>query len=608
VASSAHPRWIALALALLTLGLYARTTAFSFVDYDDDVYVSANPHVARGLSAENLRWAFTSGHAANWHPLTWLSHQLDVELHGLEPGGHHLTNALLHALNAALVFAWLHGLTGARWPCALAAAFFAWHPLRVEAVAWVSERKELLTAALGLASLLAWTGWARTRRPARYAASLGLFALGLLAKPMLVTLPCALLLLDAWPFARLRRGGRARAVLEKLPFFALAGLSSLVTWRVQDAGGALSPTEVLGLEERLANSVRAAGIYLGKTLVPSGLAAFHPHPSLLRPPRPNLAPEVFVALAALLAVSAACLRLRRRAPGLLVGWLWFLGTLVPVIGLVQVGGQGWAERYTYLPSIGLAGSGACGLALLAARRGARAPAVFLSLCALAACGLASARQIETWRDSRTLFTHAVRVDESGVMHANLGRVLENAGARGEAEQHYRRALELTPATGAVRVALARLLRGRGRSEEARAELERAVTEMPDLAAAQADLGWMLTLIGRDAEALPHLRAAVALSPGDASYANVLAWTLATSRTAAAPAEALALAEALCALGEEPDPSHAATRAAALARLGRSAEAARWQTFAIARAPAVQREELTRRLELYRSGQAFLKSP
>ena len=601
-----RPAAIAALLFALTFALYARTSAFAFVNYDDDVYVTRNPHVFGGLSCADARWAFTSGYAANWHPLTWLSHQLDVQLFQLDPGAHHRTSALLHALNAALLYLALTALTGASGRSALVAALFAWHPLRVESVAWVAERKDLLSAAFSFAALLAWARYVRGGARAAYGLALALFALGLLAKPMGVTFPCVLLLLDVWPLARRARGVTWRSLLlEKVPFFALALGSCAVTWLVQRAGGAFGSFESLGLEARIANSFLAYATYVGRTFWPAGASVFHLHPAYAHPERSPWTLAVLAALLFLVLVSVALVRLRRRAPYALVGWLWFLGTLVPVIGLVQVGWQGWAERYSYFPCVGLALALVWGVHALASTPRARNVALAVSALALLALAATTSADLATWRDSRALFERAVAVDEANpVAHNNLGEALEQAGDLAGARVHYARSLELHPSTAPVRVNLARVLRGLGQLDEARAELERALADDPELPRAHADLGTLLFGLGRESEALVHLRRARALLPEDEAVLNVLAWLLATSPSAAAPEEALALVTPLC---ERPGALAGTleTRAAALARLGRYAEAVEWQTRALELGAGPHTRE---RLELYRNGHPFVRPP
>ena len=610
-ARNGHARKVAFAalLFLATLILYWRTTAFEFVNLDDDLYVTRNEHVRDGLSIEGLRWAFTTGHAANWHPLTWLSHQLDVELFGLDAGAHHRTNAVLHALDAALLFLALAALTRAPGRSALVAALFALHPLRVESVAWVAERKDLLAGGFAFATLLAYAGYAQKGGAARYALTLGLFALGLMAKPMGVTLPCVLLLLDAWPLAR-RAASEGRSwgalVREKLPFFALAALSSVVTLRVQAAGGAVAELDSLAPATRIANAFQATGLYVGKSFWPTELCVYHLHPAHAAPERSPWTPAVLGAAAFVLATSAALVVLRRRAPYALVGWLWFLGSLVPVIGLVQVGRQGWAERYSYFPTIGLALALVWGVAELARTRRVRSLALGAAAVALGLLWGASVRQLETWRSSRTLFARAVALDDGNfVAHNNLGEALEQSGEREEAERHYRRALELHPGIAGIHLNLARVLRAQSELGEARAELERALELEPELARAEAELGTLLAGLGEHAQALVHLRRARALLPDDAAVANVLAWVLATSPTAAVPEEALALCDVIQA-GPLALPSTLETRAAALARLGRFAEAVEAQSLALERASLGASARA--RLELYRAGKPFLWTP
>jgi len=606
-----RPWALALLLFAVTLALYWRTGGFAFLNYDDDVYVTDNPAVRGGLSLDGLRWALTSGYAANWHPLTWLSHQLDVELFRMDAGGHHRTSAWLHALNAALAFAALRALTGATGKSALVAAFFALHPLRAESVAWVAERKDVLSAAFALASLWAYARFARSASRRAWAASLALFALGLMAKPMLVTLPCLMLLVDFWPLGRTGRATDGASVparrpaLEKAPFFALAAASSVATFLVQRAAGATPPLVLLGVSARIATAFEAYTFYLAKSLWPTRLCALYPH-TLIGSSAGAWTMAALASLALVLAVTSVAWLLRRRAPAVLVGWLWFLGTLVPVVGFVQVGLQSWADRYTYLPSIGLgiALVWGCDALVRGAARHALVPAALLGLAALL---VASARQIETWRDSRTVFERALSVTEDNVAaHVNLGESLEQAGDLAGAEEHYRSALALRPTLAPVHVSLARVLEHTGRAAEARAELDRALALEPGAPDAHAALGWLLAQQGSDAEALPHLRAAVEAAPDQLPLRNNLAWVLATSAAHAAPEEALDAAQALCRATGHAQPGFLETLAAALARLGRFDEAVRWQERAIEGVPADAKPALRKRLELYRAGRPYVR--
>jgi hypothetical protein len=393
----------ALALALLAAValVYARTAGHAFLGYDDGLYVTENPTVLAGLTGPSLRAAWLGFHGANWHPVTILSHQLDVELFGLRPAGHHLINVALHALNALLCGLFFWRTTGALLRSALVAALFALHPLRVESVAWVAERKDVLAGTFFFLTLLAHAAWVQRPTPRRRFAVVLALALGLLAKPMLVTVPCLLVLLDRWPLARVEPW--RVLVREKWPLFLLALVSSVLTVVAQRAGGALQPLERLSLLERAATAVQGTQIYLTQSLWPSGLAPFYPHPALIPgAPFAPLGGRTLGGLALLAGITVAVLCLRRGRPALWTGWLWFLGMLVPVAGLVQVGIQLHADRYTYLPAIGLALLLVFGLL---ARLPARALALGLGgVCALLA--VVSARQVVHWRDTGTLFEHA----------------------------------------------------------------------------------------------------------------------------------------------------------------------------------------------------------
>ncbi len=359
------PRLRAAICAVLFAGtwlFFGRALGHDFVNYDDPDYVTANAQVQAGLTWETVKWALQSGEASNWHPLTWVSHALDVSLFGLNPRGHHATSVFWHAVNAVMAFLALRRLTGATAASAFFAALFAWHPLRVESVAWVSERKDVLSGFFFFAVLWVYAVYVERRREGRaaatgraYAGLVATLALGLMAKPMLVTLPCVLLLLDFWPLRRtawiaggappVRTESTAWLVLEKVPLFLLVAASSYVTYRVQSAGGAV--TEALGLGARLANATVAAVRYLGSFLWPTDLAVLYPHPGHW-PAR-----QVAAAAAVLVLLTAAAGWQLRRRPWLAVGWCWFLGTLVPVAGIVQVGLQSRADRYTYIPMLGV---------------------------------------------------------------------------------------------------------------------------------------------------------------------------------------------------------------------------------------------------------------
>lgn len=480
---------LAALLVAVTVAVYAPVVRHGFVNYDDNLYVTENPHVQQGLTAESVRWAFTACHANNWHPLTWCAHMLDVELFGLWAGGHHLSSLVLHLLNTLLLFGLLRALTGSAGRSALVAALFALHPAHVESVAWVAERKDVLSTAFYFLTLAAYAGWARTGRAGLYRLSLGLFALGLMAKPMLVSVPVVLLLLDGWPLARLPawtgglpppavRRELGRRLLEKAPFAALALASGVVTLLAQRS--AMVPLRMLTLPERLTNSALAYVRYIGELVWPADLAVFYPLPRAF-----DTGPAL-AAGAVLLAATAAAVWWARRLPWLPVGWGWYLVTLLPVIGLVQVGAQSMADRYTYVPYVGLFvllawGGGRLleGRPAWARRAGAAAAVV-----AVAALALVAARQVGHWRDSIALFTRAVSVTElNDKAHDNLSVALLAAGRIDEAEAHCRTAIAINPGS----------------------------------AVAQSNLGTILFTRGRTADAAAQYRVAVRLQPGDPDY-------------------------------------------------------------------------------------------
>jgi protein O-mannosyl-transferase len=448
-------------LVLLTLAVYLPVLTHGFIRFDDPVYVTRNPWVQAGLTWDGIAWAFTANVASNWHPLTLLSHMLDCELFGMDPLGHHLTSLLLHTASVVLLFEALRLMTGALWRSAAVAALFAIHPTHVESVAWIAERKDVLSGFFWMLTLLAWAFYVRQPSRKRYAVVALSLAAGLLSKPMVVTLPFVLLLLDVWPL------GRKIRVKEKLPLFALAAASCVVTVIAQS--GAIGMASQFPLRLRLANAVLSYVAYLGKTLVPSRLAVFYPMPTEF--------PAWKVVGAALLLVLLTVLALRA-ARYVTVGWLWFLGTLVPVIGIVQVGGQAMADRYTYLPTIGLFLIAVWGL-----------PRIPVWIPILLALAIGTRLQLRHWQDSESLFRHAAAVTEGNfIAHLNLAQIHAERGERGPALEHFRKTLEIRPG----------------------------------MWQAQASLGNTLRRWGRPDKALPHLRNAVRLRPNDPRLRRALA--------------------------------------------------------------------------------------
>lgn len=468
-ASSRTDALLAAGLALLAVAVYASTLGFDFVGFDDDAYVRHNPVVGRGLTPDLARYAF-SVQIANWHPLTFYSHALDVELFGLAPAGHHAVNVALHALATALLFGLLRSATGARWRSAFAAALFAVHPLHAEVVAWVSQRKTLLCAVFGFAALWAWVAWTHTRRRTWLAASVASLGVGLLAKPMLVSVPLLALLLDAWPLGRVRDAASlARCALEKLVFVVPVAAVAAATLFAQRSMDAMAP---LGLDAflraSLPNAVLGLAWYVGKAVWPVGLAAHYPHPYL--PSAGGVPPSALalvLALAVVVGASGVAWAARRRAPWLGFGWAWLVVALLPVLGLVQVGTQGVADRYAYVPLVGLFVAAAWGGdAALRALRVPRPAAAALAACVVAAFGVAAHVQASHWRSSLALYRRAVDVSPRDVaMLFNLGNAELARGDVDEAERLYRRALAIHPASSPAQLNLAELLRERGRADD-----------------------------------------------------------------------------------------------------------------------------------------------
>ena len=514
---------IALLLAALTAALYARTGSFEFVNLDDPSYVSHNVTVLRGLSADSLAYAFAGEHSSNWHPLTTLSHMLDVELFGDDAGGHHLTSVGLHALNAALCFLALLALTRRGWTSAIVAALFALHPLRVESVAWISERKDVLSGTFFFLTLLAWARFVRDRSKLNYAFVALALTLGLLAKQMLITLPFLLVLIDLWPLRRPEREGRSigSLLVEKTPLFALAFGAAGLMWMAQESSGTIGSLDAIPIAGRVLNAFGAVLAYVHLSFAPTGLACFYPHPGIVHADDSNvlMLPGLIGALL-VIAGSFEVLRRRRTMPELLVGWFWFLGTLVPVVGLVQVGSQAYADRYTYLPTIGLALMlVAAGGRLVRARPALRMPLAALTALALGGLAFGTWRQVGVWENSEALNEHALAVTERNyVAHNNLGlsRLHDDADAV-LAETEFMKALRINPMFKEAVFNLSVAYQAQGRSADAVATLERLLQMDPGHALASFQLG-AIKRRGDPQAALVSLRRATELDPS-----SVRAW-------------------------------------------------------------------------------------
>lgn len=515
--------------ALFALVLWAFLPAVDndFVSIDDPDYVTANAMVQRGLSLDSVRWAFAATEASNWHPLTWLSHMADVELFGPNPAGHHLTNVLLHAFSTLLVFATLGSMTGATWRSFMVAALFGLHPLRVESVAWVSERKDVLAAFFWMLTLLAYVRWVKdqgtnkasaTSRVTHYASpwywlTLLCFALGLMGKQMLVTLPFALLLLDHWPLGRFGRDRPARLVLEKLPFFFLAAAASAVTFWAQRGGGAVN--EALPLFARLSNATVSYARYLGKLFAPVDLSFFYPMPSAW--------PLAYVAGAALLlmAITVAAVVSRTRQPAFLIGWLWYLGTLVPVIGLVAIGQQSLADRYTYIPSLGVFLALVWGIhALVAGREQLVTAAGTVTGVGLLVCVALTREQTRHWRNTESLCRHALRVTSGNyVAHSLLGMTLGKQGRAEEALRQHQEALRINPDSPEVQNIFGAFLQQQGDFAAAVPRHQEAIRLRPRYAEALYNLATAQEQTGHFTEAMTNYWQAIAVRPtyADAHY-------------------------------------------------------------------------------------------
>jgi len=526
-------------LAVIVWIAFGRALNHDFVGYDDQSYILRNPRVTNGLTLDGIQWAFTHVHVTNWHPLTTISHMLDCQLYGLQPWGHHLTNILLHAAAAILLFLALRQLTGSFWPSLLVAAVFAVHPLRVESVAWVSERKDVLSGVFFMLTLWAYARYARgnVRSSFWYMTVTVLFALGLMCKPTLVTLPFVLLLLDYWPLGRVRpssssrRGETASAwprrntwswlVIEKVPLFVLSAASCVATLLAQKQ--ALDLSIKAPLLERLGNALISYDVYVGQMIWPAHLAVLYPYPE------GNLkVPQVIVALLLLLIISVAFFLWRKRYPFLLIGWLWYLGMLVPVIGIIQVGSQVRADRYTYLPQIGLYLLVAWGAAELF-QRWRRSREVLAAAAVLVIMALTTRSYFQTsyWRDTETLWRHAIASTPNNyIAHTNLAQTLTHAGRFAEAIAECQEALKIKPDFAAAHnnlgVALLRdkqsgdgALGHDGAVDEAIEQYREALQINPDFTQAHKNLGIVFMRKGQMEEAIAQFQKTLELEPNDA---------------------------------------------------------------------------------------------
>ena len=566
---------ICLFLAITTIAAYHTVIHNSFINFDDPDYVVENPHVQQGVTLEGIGWAFTHGYAGNWHPLTWISHMIDSEFFGLNAGAHHAVNLVFHILNAILLFIVLDRMTSALWHSALVAALFALHPVHVESVAWVAERKDVLSTLFFMLTLLAYKSYTTHRTHRTYLLTLLPFALGLMSKPMLVTLPFVLLLLDFWPLGQMpgliptngRRLNFAVAwplVREKWPLFLLAVLSSVITFIAQKTGGAVASLQYYSISYRIENAVVAYIRYLEKTIWPANLAVSYP---LLTLPVWQIAG----AAAILILISWAAIRFATRRPYVIVGWLWFIGTLVPVIGLVQVGRQAFADRYTYIPLIGVFIAIVWTAADLLPRSRHRTwLAGVVAAVVLLACAWRTSTQVAYWKNSLALFAHAqIATKNNALAHNNLAAALAAADHKSEAFPHYAEAVRLEPLNPVFQNNYGTALMRKGQPEAAVECFLKAIQLQPKYADPYNNLGTLLVQERRLDEAIAYFERALQLKPDDVEAHNNLGGALSlqgkTADAAAHYAEALRL-----------NPKNAETHynlGIALLKLGRPADAA-----------------------------------
>jgi tetratricopeptide (TPR) repeat protein len=515
--------WVCLALTLITTAVFHQVCTYDFTNYDDSKYIYENSNIQSGITLKAIKWAFTSGYASNWHPLTWLSHMLDWQLFGPKPWGHHLTNLIFHIANTLLLFIVLKQMTHRLWPSAFVAALFALHPLHVESVAWVAERKDVLSTFFWMLTMWAYVRFVSRPKIASYLLVLLFFALGLMSKPMLVTLPFVLLLLDYWPLDRFSsKRGKAGSkyslpylLIEKAPLFVMTLVSCIVTFVLQRKGGSMMP---FTLKLRISNALVSYVEYIGKMMWPSRLAVFYPHPDK------NIAIlHVVISAVLLLAVTILILRFSKSRRYLVTGWFWYLGTLVPVIGFVQVGLQAMADRYTYIPLIGLFIIIAWGAPDLLAKWRYRESILALSpLLIILVMSICTHFQLRYWKNSITLFQHALDVTKNNyIAHHLIGSALRKQGRLDETIYHYKKTIELNPRDSDVYLDIGAVLTAQGKFDEAISIYNKALQITPDLIELHINLGVALLESGKLEEAVKEFEKVLRVQPHNAFVHNNL---------------------------------------------------------------------------------------
>jgi len=518
---SRHPDiLVCLLLVILTLSVFLQVKNHGFINFDDDQYVTDNRHVQSGLTLKGITWAFTATHMGNWHPLTWLSHMLDCQLFEMNPGWHHLTNLFLHIINILLLFIVLKKMTGNLWQSGLVASLFALHPLHVESVAWISERKDVLSTLFWMLTMWSYIYYVKSPGAKRYLSVLLFLTLGLMSKPMLVTIPFVLILLDYWPLNRIQikqtHNDRSainwssvrRVFIEKIPLFLLVAISSMVTFLAQKYGGAVSSLDAIPVNIRVANALISYGAYIVKMIWPSNMAVLYPFPRIIE------GWKIVLSCIFLISISYLSIRAIKKYPYFTVGWFWYIGTLVPVIGMVQVGRQAMADRYTYIPLIGIFIIISWGISEIITRWSyIKTALIAITTVILFILMPITFSQVRHWKSSITLFEHTLDVTYNNYMpHYNLGVVLQNQGRIDEAIEHYSEALRIKPDYEKAHNNLGVTLQDQGRIDEAIEHYLEALRIKPDFEEAHNNLGAALKNQGRIEEAIEHYLEALRIKP------------------------------------------------------------------------------------------------
>jgi len=612
--------FIIAAIVITTLVAYEPIRHNGFVSYDDASYITENPNVTGGISPQSVKWALTTPYAVNWHPLTWLSHMLDCQLFGLNPTGHHLVSVAIHIVNALLLFWILNNLTastnspqaGAIWPSAFVAAVFALHPVQVESVAWAAERKTVLSGLFWLLTMAAYIRYARVPRLSRYLLVLAIFGLCIMTKPVVVTLPFAMLLLDYWPLERFRWGHQAEAnnsktnqksavwlIVEKLPLLAMSAILSGVTFIAQRGGEIVPTLERLPLEYRAANMFLSYIKYIIKMIWPSGLAICYPHPRAILSDAP-----VVICIILFILLTAAFIYAGRRRKYTAVGWLWYVGTLVPVIGLVQAGAQGMANRYMYIPMLGLLMIiGWTVRDFIAGRPRTKKAAAAMGVLVLLSLLILTRMQVRYWENSLTLFGHDIEVTKDNVLAENgYGCALSQLGLVDEAQKHLQNAVRISPAYSEARNNLASVYLKKGMLNEAIACFNEIIKRNEATADIYYNLAAALEMQKKYDEAIKYYAKSLEMNPEDpAANKRMGIALLAAGKTN----EAIGYAKRACELTGDKDAECLDTLASAFAAAGKFDEAARIAEKALNAAKISGREtlivDIQKRMELYQAG-------